>query len=374
MSPPYPNPPNESGPGVSPRPPMSFSFNLEYKRELRKRKLSFLEAVEQNGMERGIIGCTEGFNRASPADDRALMRGPWCQSLLDRLVSAKNDGGGWSYSPDGPSAAEPTAWMTVALSAYDADTDLIAGGLDCLTRMQQSDGGIPGIPTIASTGWATGLAILAWTLAGGGLSRSYDDPARRAADWLLRHSGQPAPRNPAIYGHDTSLIGWSWVEGTHSWVEPTSYALLALDAVGLRDHPRAVEGRRLLRDRVIPGGGWNYGNARMFGAALRPFPETTGVALLALADTTRDEVIESSLDYLLDELPKVRSPMSTAWGVMALTAWNRRSPHADAWLAETAARFQQEPCRPLLDALLLLAAMYACPLVNLAQPSEVRSG
>ena len=84
------------------------------------------------------------------------------------------------------------------------------------------------------------------------------------------------------------LVGWPWVANTFGWVEPTAWALLALALAGKSDHPRAVEGRRLLEDRCLPEGGWNYGNKIVFKNTLMPFWDTTALATLALGDWNRE--------------------------------------------------------------------------------------
>ena len=100
---------------------------------------------------------------------------------------------------------------------------------------------------------------------------------RRAAAWLLEQKGNAIAVDTAIgsvVGHDTTLVGWPWVEGTHSWVEPTAMAILALDREGFGDHPRVAEGIRVVLNRALAHGGWNYGNTSVFGRQLRPQPGT----------------------------------------------------------------------------------------------------
>ena len=58
---------------------------------------------------------------------------------------------------------------------------------------------------------------------------------------------------------------------------------MALRAAGRASHPRVREAVRLLCDRALDEGGWNYGNTRVFANTLQPFPATTGIALTALA-------------------------------------------------------------------------------------------
>ena len=102
-----------------------------------------------------------------------------------------------------------------------------------------------------------------------------------------------------MVGHDPTLIGWPWVAETHSWLEPTALAILALCREGLGDHPRVRQGVSLILDRAIPSGGWNYGNRAVFGRTLRPQPGPTGLALLALAARGESTpAVPAAIDYL----------------------------------------------------------------------------
>ena len=163
------------------------------------------------------------------------------------------------------------------------------------------------------------------------------------------------PDRPDILGHDTKLRGWPWVDGTHSWVEPTAYAMLGLRAARKYDHPHVHEAVRLLWDRMFTSGGWNYGNTRVLGNTLSPSPATTGIALSALAGEAPSTRVNVSVEYLVRELQHVRSPLTLGWGLIGLTAWDARPKEARQWLAESAAAAIHREPRPLEDALLLLA-------------------
>lgn len=302
------------------------------------------------------------------------MRTTRRRELIERLVRVKGRDGGWSYTTRTSSVAEPTAWACIALSAHGVPDEDWRSGLDSLARTQRGDGGVPVSAELDSPCWATAPAVLSWLRASPRSDERDRAGVDRGVEWLLRTRGQPIPPNAEVYGHDTTKIGWSWVEGTHSWVEPTAYAVLALAAADRGDHPRVREGRALLLDRAIPGGGWNYGNARIFDKTLRPFPGTTGVALLALTGRGSDDRVEAGLDYLMSELPKVRAPMSLAWGVMALSAWDRRPSEAADWLDEAAGRTLATDPNPLYDALLLLADRVPCPLVSVQRTVEAVHG
>jgi hypothetical protein len=159
--------------------------------------------------------------------------------------------------------------------------------------------------------------------------------------------------------HDTGLVGWPWVEGTHSWLEPTAMAVLALSLDGLSGHARVVEGVRLIVDRALPHGGWNYGNKSVFRTELRPHPGPTGLALLALAargERPRPPCVDWALAYLERTLPEIDSPCSLGWGVLGMRAWGAASATRDGWLGRSWARHSGRPDAACGLGLLLLAA------------------
>ena len=194
---------------------------------------------------------------------------------------------------------------------------------------------------------------------------------KAAIEWLLRTEGQTFKSNPALYGHNTRLKAWSWVKGTHSWIEPTTYAILALRAAGQAQHPRTREGVSVLLDRAMSYGGWNYGNCKMFGSELRPFPAQTGMALAALAGEPRYDCVDKAIEFLHRELPRVRTPFSLAWGLIGASAWNALPDSAHSWLAECAQRVAQKQSQPLFDALLLLADSRPCPFAIVQEEAVI---
>ena len=135
------------------------------------------------------------------------------------------------------------------------------------------------------------------------------------------------------YGFDASIPGWSWVEGSAGWVEPTAQAVLSLRAAGLGEHPRVQQGLRFLRDRQGSDGGWNFGNPRMLGAELESYPSATAWALLALQGLEEDRGrCEEALDWLSqgDALP---SSMSLSTLILARQAHGRPREAAPERLA-----------------------------------------
>ena len=92
----------------------------------------------------------------------------------------------------------------------------------------------------------------------------------------------------------------------------TALALMALKIAGYGDHKRVKEATRLLLDRQLPQGGWNYGNTLVFDQELRPMPLSTGVVLNALKDQTSLATIQRSLTYLQSRVVNLPTPLH--WG------------------------------------------------------------
>jgi len=288
----------------------------------------------------------------------------WQHSSIDRLLTSACSDGGWGYESGHAASAEPTALACLALATENHAGDALGRGLDWLARTQQNDGAVAVAPHVSLSCWPTSLAILAWLKAPSPHGISLADRIRRAVDWLLHTEGRTLASDSAVYGHNTLLKGWPWVAGTHSWVEPTAYAILALRAASAGNHSRVREAVELLLNRAIPNGGWNYGNRSMFNNTLRPFPAQTGIALAALSAQATNDSIQTAIHYLQFELERVRTPFSLGWGIIGLTAWDQRPSSADIWLTECAARLDGKPIHPVFDSVLLLAGAERCPLTT----------
>ena len=287
----------------------------------------------------------------------------WRQLLRTRLLESVNQAGAWGYRAGSSGAAEPTALGALALAAAGDPSEASSQALGWLAGVQLDDGAVPVAAGLKRPHWPTALAVLAWLRCPIDAGGVWDDRIKQALAWLFAARGQSIPPDPSIHDHDTSLVGWSWVSGTHSWIEPTGYAILALRAAGKSEHPRVREGVELILDRALPEGGWNYGNRRVLEHVLRPFPATTGVALAALEGVSREDCIDVAIGYLKNELRRIRAPLSLAWSLIGLRAWKETPDEAEQWLEECAGRVIEQEVRPLHDALLLLAGADDCPLV-----------
>jgi hypothetical protein len=178
----------------------------------------------------------------------------------------------------------------------------------------------------------------------------------RAAAWILSLKGRPVPPSPEIR-HDTTLEAWPWVEGTHSWVEPTAVNLLALKASGYAQHVRSRDAVRLLRDRAVRTGGWNYGNPEIFGTSQSPHVQPTGLALAALAgEDSAAREIDSAVAYLRRTLSPDVATASLCYALIGLAAHGHEVREAPAWLECAARRTLRQGAAPYPSALLALAA------------------
>lgn len=274
------------------------------------------------------------------------------QALLDRLSTLAVGG----YRDDDPPATEPTALAAIALTAGGRLAPAREAA-DWLAAQQLADGSLGVRPGEDEPKWTTSLALSAWRALDRTERRSrFSERRRRAVAWLLGAESRSLPRDPDL-GHDPTLVGWPWADGTHAWVEPTAFSVLALRDEGHDSHPRVREAIRLLWNRQLPRGGWNYGNTKVLGAELRPHIQPTGIALTALG-RSRDIRVQASrsIGFLHRTLEPQMSIVSLAWGIIGLDAVGQPLETAAQWLGIQAHLPQNQHATHRL-ALLTLAAL-----------------
>jgi hypothetical protein len=287
----------------------------------------------------------------------------WVDDILNDLATESH----WRYRLGGPLAAEPAALAALALCGHGRVAEA-SHACRQLVSLASADGSVGVLADQAAPNWPTSLAILAWNAtshhADEAPTTDWRSHAERGVAWLLTVSGDVQPRNADV-GHDTTLRGWPWALGTHSWVEPTALALLALKSAGLGEHIRAREAARLLVDRLLPDGGCNYGNTSVFGQLLRPHVAPSGLALAALAgENDAGGRIARTIAYLQRSLHRQSATMSLAYGLIGLAAHDRTPPAADDWLEAAAQRSGREAA-PWKRTLVALAALKSdCPLFS----------
>ncbi len=237
--------------------------------------------------------------------------------MIEFLLKKQNADGGWPYRSGG-SWTEPSAYAALALLAA-GETAAAKRGVDWLLRTARPDGGWASRPDVGESSWVTALATLIPE------EHLAMELRRRAIGWLLGARGEDTT---AIYvlrerllgnspSTDCAHPGWPWVKGAAAWVGPTAAALIALERE-VRRRPaariaeRADEGRRFLLAHMCAEGGWNHGSTNAWGYDGAPYPETTGMALLALRGV---------------RAPQMQRAFTTARGF--LTA---RSADAQNWL------------------------------------------
>lgn len=254
---------------------------------------------------------------------------------IDLLLNAQNEDGGWGAVKGKRSNTESTSFSLMALKSLEKQTfnRQTTAGLKWLLQHQKEDGSWSLNDASKQSSWTTPIAVLALL--------SFQDErqqAMKAAKWILtQEGGKPGwvasllvqlsiiKKNTEL---DPFLSGWSWTAGAFSWVEPTSYSLMALKKLkpGLGEtncEKRIQQGEMLIYDRMCENGGWNYGNSRVLGEALWPYPDVTAVALIALQDrapTTANQISLSALERMMREAP---SGTALSWGILCLALYKR---------------------------------------------------
>ena len=251
-------------------------------------------------------------------------------SVVSSIRNAQNQDGGWGYR-GGASWTEPSAYAMLALAAAGERGENYRRGLAWLARSQRGDGGWAPNRSVERSTWATAMAVLVladrpdaaalpsacgWLLKQSGAESGY---FQRLRDWLLGMSQEES----------VSYSGWPWYPGASSWVTPTALSILALEKASrgkpdARGRARIESGRGFLLSRMCLDGGWNQGATRAWGYSLDSYPETTGLALLALAGF-QQKGLEKSLRCAEAHLGTCRSAEARSWLEMALLAHGRGS-------------------------------------------------
>jgi hypothetical protein len=278
----------------------------------------------------------------NPKDNRAehsLVK----EFCVPFLLGAQNEDGGWGFYPDSESRVEPTCWAIRALrnALVHVAEDHLRSAVQYLVAAQLAGGSWPATPEQNTGSWVTSLAcsVLAEEQdknrkpsVAAGLKWLCEDYPRDSTGW--RRFLQKIRPAKQFAEQDDSLSGWGWTPRTSSWVEPSSFAIMAL-----RDSPEdwrpATSAQRIklavevLYDRMCPKGGWNCGNPRVYGVDGEPLVLPTAWALLALRDQPSHERKAMSLAWLYAHVPNIHGPASWAVARIALEAYGVELPQVN---------------------------------------------
>ena len=241
-------------------------------------------------------------------------------TLLQRQLPS----GGWSFFRSDQASVEATCLAGLALGA--ASHVNAVSTVRFLKKTQLSDGGWPAFQGDSGGTWTTALALCALTML-----NEISEASDRALRWLLESRGKEghwfwrwkfktADRNVRF---DPDKYGWPWISGSASWVIPTAFSVIAIKQFTVcnrfaESEKRIHLGVEMLLDRACVDGGWNSGNSIVYGVPLRAHVEATAIALLALQDERRSELIQRSLTWLNKEAASVDSASSLAWCILSL--------------------------------------------------------
>ena len=159
-------------------------------------------------------------------------------ALRRQLLDARNNDGGWGYEASRASRLEPTCWALLALRRS-------AGGIG------SSSGRVANSERRSSRASRQGFRT----------GRSMRLHLRRGWRWATRRS--PTCNGSRTHSSEargltfearlrfsvrtTVLQGWSWIDGTFSWVEPTAWA-----PAWAQEVPRAGHGAARAPDTAHP--------------------------------------------------------------------------------------------------------------------------
>jgi hypothetical protein len=180
---------------------------------------------------------------------------------------------------------------------------------------------------------------------------------------LIASKGVSVEPDPLI-PQDGRLQGWSWTEGTFSWVEPTAWSVLVLkQRLTYGPYPDAAErirvGEQMLKDRECQGGGWNYGNSAVYSQDLQPYVPTTALSLLALQDRRNEGVVTRGLRRLQEDMLGERSAVALSLAIICLRVHDLPADVPEKVLIEL---MSDRDSKAVQDNDLLSLAMTVCAL------------
>jgi len=243
----------------------------------------------------------------------------YLSARLAVLRSTQNSDGGWGYFAGKSSWLEPTAYAALALAGEPAADR----AWKLLSSWQMPDGSWKPAAGVQVSSWGTSLCA---TIAM--VRNEWGQPLENGVKWLVGSSGAEsnwlnvaaARLRMVKQERDVSLKCWPWKPGNSGWVEPTVHALVALKQASAKLssselRSRVQMGEAQLMDVRSRDGGWNYGSPAALGVDLSSYPETTGLALVALQGRGN---LGKAFDLARRQMGETPSPMARAWLTIAM--------------------------------------------------------
>jgi hypothetical protein len=262
--------------------------------------------------------------RSLVADIAQTARKKCIFSTALRLRQCQMRTGGWAYFGASQESIEATCMSLLGLSPECESAS--ASAVEFLFNSQLANGAWPAFRGDTEGSWTTSLALCTNII-----TNHMSEACERALKWLLAEKGEEGhwlwrwkfktvDRNVRF---DPDKYGWPWSHGAGSWVIPTAFSVIAIKQYTVCARREASEARirlgvEMLFDRACVDGGWNSGNSVVYGVPLQPHVEATAIALLALQDEQRNEVVEKSLLWLRQRAATVESASSLAWTILSL--------------------------------------------------------
>ena len=251
--------------------------------------------------------------------------------MSTELLDRQNADGGWGFRGQGSSWTEPTGYALLSLAASGLEgSEGFRRGVRWLQARQRADGGWAPREGVDQSTWVTALVLLL------PMDVAKDINHASATAWLLAETGRESSFLQRLRWRllgvplDSSQAydGWPWYPGAAAWVAPTSVSLLALRKMAADDaavRARIEQGRGFLLARRCRDGGWNHGSTRALGYDSGSYPETTGLAVLALQGSP-DPAMAEALPVAERHLARCTSLEAASWLTLGLLAWGRKAP------------------------------------------------
>ena len=157
-------------------------------------------------------------------DDR--LSDAWIADARNLLITLRSKkGGGWGYRKDSRRLIEPSALAALSLIASapeggDADgsesREVALDVANWMAGLAQPNGSTGMGPKMPEPAWPTAFALWLWSALD-----AQKEAAAKATELLIARKGLTSDAPYDHLGHDPSIEGWPWYDGTAAWVEPS---------------------------------------------------------------------------------------------------------------------------------------------------------